>query len=102
MGFSLTHWAMLILIVMVEYWFAFFVLNFFAFRDLAPKPRAFRLTACAWAGWSAIFALRAESPDQLILLPIFFGMAGVPIGYMLYRVLLKRSSHREADRRTFE
>lgn len=102
MGYSLTHWAILIVVVMAEYWFAFFVLNFFAFRDLAPKPRAIRLTIGAWVGWSSIFALRAETPEQLIFQPMFFGLAGIPIGYMLYRILLRRSSHREADRRTFE
>lgn len=102
MGFSLAHWVMLVVFVALEYGFAFFVLNFFAFRDLAPKPRAIRLTVAAWAAWSAIFAMRAETPTELLSLPIFFGLAGLPIGYALYRILQRRSAHRDAEWRTFE
>ena len=96
------RWLMLFAFVILEYGVAFFVLNFFAFRALAPKPRAIRLTATAWAAWSAIFAFRAETPFELLSLPLFFGVAGLPIGYVLYRVLQRRSSHKGAEWRSFE
>jgi len=102
MGFSWAHWLIIIVVVSVEYGVAFFVLNFFAFRDLAPKPRAIRLTVTAWAAWSAIFAMRAETPAELFSLPIIFGLAGLPIGYTLYRLLQRRSAHRDVEWRTFE
>ena len=90
------------IIVLLEYGLAIMVINWIAFREHPPAGRATRLTIAAWAAWSAIFAMRATTAEQLLLQPLFFAVPGVPVGLFIYWRLKKKHDREAVNWRDFQ
>lgn len=78
-SFSVFHWLIVTAFIWLEYAFAMWILKHFLFQEAAPLKRAAGLTAAAWLAWSCVFALRAQTPTDLVTVPAFFALYGIPV-----------------------
>lgn len=91
-----------VIFVFLEYAFAMWIINMFAFRERLPLSRAALLTAAAWLAWSCIFALRARTAFDLFVLPLYFALYGIPVFGLVYWRLRKKWLAVEDHWKTFE
>lgn len=99
---SVWHWLVLFVVVPLQFAVAIWIIGLFAFKDREPDERAFKLVAAAWAAWSILFALRASSAAELIMLPVFYAVLAIPIWLLVRSRMRKKWAAQIAEQRTFE